>query len=280
VTNTLKSDKIAGAIFGFAIGDAMGATTEFMTDVQIQKTYGKVVNIIGGGWLNLKAGQITDDTQMSMCIMEAIMSTNNIINCSREDEIAKEFIQNVSNNFINWYKSNPIDIGAQCSRGIRNLIQGAKTEIEPTALGNGSLMRALPCSLLGLFNCNVLQGRLTHNNLKCDQIVSEYSRLIQNHLDGNLLMLNIKGLMEPSGYIVNTYNNALYWSSNFNFEDAIIGAVNHGGDADTIGAITGSLSGAKYGYSAIPLKWINQLDQDTKNSLNIFINFVIKCLQI
>lgn len=49
-----KSNKIAGAIYGFAIGDAMGATTEFMTWQQVQKFHGKVTNIVGGGWLNLK----------------------------------------------------------------------------------------------------------------------------------------------------------------------------------------------------------------------------------
>ena len=68
-----KKSKIAGAVFGFAIGDAMGATTEFMTDSQIKNKYGQVTEIVGGGWLNLKAGQVTDDTQMTICVMDALM---------------------------------------------------------------------------------------------------------------------------------------------------------------------------------------------------------------
>lgn len=47
---SISKNKIAGAVYGFAIGDAMGATTEFMTHEQIRKVYGKVTNIIGGGW--------------------------------------------------------------------------------------------------------------------------------------------------------------------------------------------------------------------------------------
>lgn len=45
--NTIRN-KIAGVIYGFAIGDAMGATTEFMNPKQIKKQYGKVTDIIGG----------------------------------------------------------------------------------------------------------------------------------------------------------------------------------------------------------------------------------------
>jgi ADP-ribosyl-[dinitrogen reductase] hydrolase len=43
------------------------------------------------------------------------------------------------------------------------------------------------------------------------------------------------------------------------FADAVILAVNLGGDADTIGAITGSLAGAYWGATAIPPLWRVQL---------------------
>ena len=37
-----------------------------------------------------------------------------------------------------------------------------------------------------------------------------------------------------------------------NFEDAMIAAVNHGGDSDSTGAVTGNILGAAIGYEAIP----------------------------
>lgn len=77
--STIKN-KIAGAMYGFAIGDAMGATTEFMNPTEIKKKYGKVTDIIGGGWLNLKAGEVTDDTQMTMCVIEAVMNSDRLDN--------------------------------------------------------------------------------------------------------------------------------------------------------------------------------------------------------
>ena len=45
---TSFQSKIKGALYGFAIGDAMGATTEFMTEASIKAQHGKVKNIIGG----------------------------------------------------------------------------------------------------------------------------------------------------------------------------------------------------------------------------------------
>ena len=51
------------------------------------------------------------------------------------------------------------------------------------------------------------------------------------------------------------------------FEDAVIYAVNLGGDADTIGAITGGLAGAIYGSKGIPLRWIDALANPRNNAL-------------
>lgn len=270
--NTIMRDKIAGAVFGFAIGDAMGATTEFMSDRQIKRNFGQVTDIIGGGWLRLKPGNVTDDTQMTMCVMDALMKYPNT---------QKQFKKVCMNNFIQWYKSNPPDVGGQCSRGIQHFVMtGRYITADNTALGNGSLMRAMPCALLGKDRMNVIQGAITHNNSKCAQIIQDYSSLIQDYLANKTYTGNIKSLLEPSGYIVNTFNNSVYWSCMDNFEEAIIGAVNHGGDADTIAAITGSLAGARFGYKNIPERWINQLNFDVKMFLKKFINFTFAYLQI
>eukprot|EP01121_Diplochlamys_sp_Union-15-3_P013282 TRINITY_DN409_c0_g1_i4.p1 TRINITY_DN409_c0_g1~~TRINITY_DN409_c0_g1_i4.p1 ORF type:complete len:346 (-),score=65.15 TRINITY_DN409_c0_g1_i4:86-988(-) len=46
-----------------------------------------------------------------------------------------------------------------------------------------------------------------------------------------------------------------------NPEQCIIKAVNMAGDADTVGAITGSMIGALHGNSWIPDRWLNELEQ-------------------
>ena len=262
-----KKSKIAGAVYGFAIGDAMGATTEFMTENQIKTIFGKVTDIVGGGWLNLKPGDVTDDTQMTMCVMDAAIASG-----GSDDRFRKACIAN----FIEWYKSNPPDVGGQCARGIQALMHGMLAQDTESA-GNGSLMRALPCALLGWKQRNLVQGWLTHMNDECMAAISWYHDVIQRTLRGNYIWSQFEDLnsclKEPTGYVKNTLINARIWASEPIFEECIIGAVNHGGDADTIAAIAGGISGTRFGYEAIPQKWIDKLNPQVKTKLDEFIAF-------
>jgi ADP-ribosylglycohydrolase len=43
-------------------------------------------------------------------------------------------------------------------------------------------------------------------------------------------------------------------------ESALLLAVNHGGDSDSTGAITGNLLGAIHGERAIPRRWLDALE--------------------
>lgn len=279
--NTNLRNKIAGAIYGFAIGDAMGATTEFMTSEQIKKVYGKVTNIIGGGWLRLQPGEITDDTQMTMCVMSALM---------RKPKDSNEFQKFCEDNFVHWVNSRPKDIGAQCSKAIKCIINHQVVSLDESALGNGSLMRAMPLAVLNLPHLNIIQGRITHNNNFCSKIIIDYTTLIQGLLNDDYEKINsvigdyeVYGhvrLYEPTGFIYDTFNNSIVWLQELTFKDAIIGAVNHGGDADTIAAITGSLAGAKHGFNDIPKDWIKALNPDVKEFLERFAKFTFECLQI
>ena len=56
----------------------------------------------------------------------------------------------------------------------------------------------------------------------------------------------------------------------------IIKIVNLGGDADTIGAITGGLAGAYYGYDAIPQRWIEAIPADIRERLDAFAKWVVR----
>jgi len=67
--------------------------------------------------------------------------------------------------------------------------------------------------------------------------------------------------LESSGYVVHTLQTALYYAMTADTaEDAIVTAVNRGGDTDTIGAVTGAVAGARFGADALPDRWLNTID--------------------
>ena len=62
------------------------------------------------------------------------------------------------------------------------------------------------------------------------------------------------------GHTVMTMQAGLWAATTpLDFEEALVALVNAGGDTDTNGALAGAMLGARYGASAIPLRWINHV---------------------
>lgn len=59
-----------------------------------------------------------------------------------------------------------------------------------------------------------------------------------------------------------TWYIAVYCSLKYidSFEDAVVASINHSGDSDSTGAVTGNIMGAILGYNAIPKYYIEQLE--------------------
>ena len=269
------SERIAGALYGFAIGDAMGATTEFMSPEKIKAVYGEVNDIIGGGWLHIKAGEVTDDTQMMLCVADALIDSDLMFGHSG-------FLSGCCSNFVAWFNSKPKDIGNACREAIVRCkykpcsawFDVAKSDEK---LGNGSLMRCLfPAILYAITNNFIyrwaahVQGRLTHNNAVCERYIREYCNALASLAIDEVPACFIKAdKSDNSGKIDATFNSAVYHALTADtFEESIVNAVNCGGDADTIAALTGGLSGFKFGLSAIPKRWIEKLDEDVVEKLD------------
>jgi ADP-ribosyl-[dinitrogen reductase] hydrolase len=271
-----KIEKKAQAAFlGLALGDALGATTEFMTPYEIKAKYGVLRKIIGGGWLHLRPGQVTDDTQMSIYLARAI-------------EAAQGWqLITIAEYFSQWMKSRPVDIGATCARGIRTYLLKGTTEMPYNEwdAGNGAVMRMAPVALYTLGNEEQLedyavqQAHLTHHHPLSDAACITIGRMVQQAVLGAPLeqlrrLANELVQAHPqfsfkrydghsSPYVVDTLKtvfNFLFTTSDF--ETCLIGVVNQGGDADTTGAIAGMIAGALYGPAGLPKVWIKRLDKE------------------
>jgi ADP-ribosylglycohydrolase len=63
-----------------------------------------------------------------------------------------------------------------------------------------------------------------------------------------------------SGYVVDTLEASTWCVLNSSsFEEAVLKAVNLGGDTDTTGCVTGGLAGCWYGIESIPGEWLEQI---------------------
>lgn len=266
-------ERALGAYLGLAVGDALGATVEFLTRSEIETQYGTHCRIIGGGWLRLKPGQVTDDTQMSLHLGRSIMT-------------AKGWdLREACEEFVKWLKTKPVDIGNTCRRGIRRyMTEGSlSTPYHDGDAGNGAAMRVVPLALATLFTPDLFerwcleQCHITHNHPLSDDATLTLGRMTQALVRGggikdardhaNALIAKHKTFkFDPyrgnsSAYVVDTVQTVLhFYFRTDTFRNCLVEVVNQGGDADTTGAIAGMLAGATYGASSIPEAWRLKLD--------------------
>jgi ADP-ribosyl-[dinitrogen reductase] hydrolase len=271
-SQTSLRERALGAYLGLAVGDALGAPVEFMTPREIRSAHGTLRHMAGGGWLRLKPGQVTDDTQMSLHLGRALIAAG----AWNPRAAAEEFAA--------WWRTRPIDIGNTCRRGIvRYITLGTLSgPVNEGDGGNGAAMRILPLALATLHDAALFaaaaveQARITHNHPLSDAATVALGRLAQCLMRGDdaagravaddLVARHRQFAYAPyggraSGYIVDTVQTVLHgFFCTSSFEDCLVTVVNLGEDADTTGAIAGMLAGARYGVAAIPSAWLNKLE--------------------
>ena len=168
-------DRARAAFLGLAIGDALGATVEFMTAGEIRAAHGVHRELSGGGWLRLRPGQVTDDTEMSLAMARAV------------DAAGGWSAPAVAAAFAAWLTGRPTDVGSTCRAGIRRFMLDGTTEGQPGEwdAGNGAAMRVLPVALLtlgddaALRRVAVAQARITHHHPLSDAACVLVARLVQ-----------------------------------------------------------------------------------------------------
>ncbi|MEE8471477.1 MAG: ADP-ribosylglycohydrolase family protein [Dehalococcoidia bacterium] len=277
--------RFQGCLVGLAVGDSLGAPMEGMSRVGIEGRYGRVTEMLGGGWHGLEPGGCTDDTAMMLCIARSIVEKGHF---DPQDVAAK---------FLHWFDAGPIGIGRTTWVALSEMKGGASWEeagkiahqrLGGMSAGNGSVMRCGPIGLLDFDNHERLvedsigSSRITHWDPQAcwgavavnlaiaeilrgekDDLLSRVGRKVAQTevMDAVHGVARLKVLdLEPSAYVLDTLQAALWCFLNTSsFEDALVTAVNLGGDTDTVGAVCGALAGAGYGLEAIPQRWQDPL---------------------
>jgi len=129
-------DRALGAYLGLAVGDALGAPLEFLTAREIA-LQGRHTEMTGGGWLKLRPGQVTDDTEMALCLGRAWLQAGGWD------------VRAAAEQFAAWLRCHPIDVGNTCRRGIRRyMVAGTlQAPLSEGDGGNGAAMRIAPIAL-------------------------------------------------------------------------------------------------------------------------------------
>lgn len=271
--------RILGGLFGVACGDSLGGTLEFLTQNEGKRKYGYLTEIIGGGCWDLEPGEITDDTMMTIAVAEGILDD------------PENPINYIGERFMEWYLSDPKDVG--------NIIDVALSEYKRNkdwartakfahdycsgmSAGNGSLMRCISVALYyedinKMIDVTEQQSKLTHFDEKATRACIFYNKLVNKYINGASKIPAIREMinefpeykavfnirkeeLKPSGYVVDTLICSLYsFLNTTTFEEAVCEAVNLCGDADTVGAIVGGLSGVYYGFDSIPERWKDKI---------------------
>lgn len=296
--------KIFGMVFGHALGDAIGAPSEFpiiqeytgKLEVPMKRAAKPVFRIPEK---NLVVGQLTDDTEMAMTLSYILMK-----GYTKEKAVME---------YMSWANSGIPFLGKNTS----NLLKGIKTykgydkrfqkHVNPDNQSNGPLMRAYPLVVAKEFIKDDVF--ITNPNELCLEMVRIYVEAIQDALknkDKNTILENaIHKASKPEtketlnqvkkrkkrdvsgkskGWIVHSFYCAFYALYNFNsFKEGIDGIMflddffnpdvrkpfnkNSRGntDTDTNCAIAGALLGAYYGF-------LNMCkDVTTKKNLQILV---------
>jgi ADP-ribosyl-[dinitrogen reductase] hydrolase len=247
-----------------------------------------VTNMIGGGAHGLIPGQWTDDTSMALCL------ASSLVDCEAFD--LKDQIDRYCAWFEDGYWSSTgycFDIG----RTVLSALHSYRRTGNPCAgsghartAGNGCIMRLAPVAMFfypdeeAAMRFSAESATTTHQVPECLDAATILGRTIVRALRG----LPKDAVLEPlalasespqlqdvargcylskrynqirgSGYVTECLEAALWcFAHTDSFENAVLKAVNLGGDADTTAAVCGQIAGSFYGERAIPRTWLRSL---------------------
>lgn len=272
--------RAVGAFIGLAIGDAMGAPLEGLPPRPFA-----VTEMSGGGIHNAFPGTYTDDTLQASALAETLIRCGGF----DPDDFARRLVR--------AYHTAPQFFGPT-SRAVLGLIEGG---VDPEAAArmvheerggsrsNGSVMRGIP---VGIFyppgevrEVSLAASRVTHFDPVAGEASAFVNRMVSGMCRGEeagtafdralaaCRNAELQGLFddyrahppEPSLDAVLATHCAIWVCMGASsFYDAVVTAINLGGDADTVGAIAGGLAGARFGYEAIPASWLAALQDREK----------------
>lgn len=279
-----------GALLGLVAGNQLGVPTEHLGTAEvIRKTF-------PNGVLDLasppKNSPYDDDAAMTLLLGESLLE------CKGFDavDVAGRWVKwmKVDGRGIGVTTRRALTL---IDRGKEPFEAGriVRQENPQKSAGNGSVMRCLPVGLRfredldRLIRVSTQQAAITHSDERCTWGAAAVNLAVRELLHGNIYFVDEvlhhlrdrapRPLVEAihrvpregqddlpvtvageSGYVVHCVEIAFWFATHDRtLEDALVYLAGAGGDTDTNAAVAGALLGARYGESALPPRWVDQM---------------------
>lgn len=174
-------DRVAGALLGVHVGDALGAGCEFMSPAQVQEHFPLGVwQITGGGAFDWEPGAATDDTSLTKAVLDAYL------------ESPDDAVRSAADHMLAWMHTGPPDVGMATHIGLSRYEDSgdpAQAGAGHGQAGNGSLMRTIPVGLARADKRRrhqeaVAISAITHDDARCTGACVAYCDLVDDLVDG------------------------------------------------------------------------------------------------
>jgi ADP-ribosyl-[dinitrogen reductase] hydrolase len=266
--------------------EAAGARLEFRHERFSKKLVEQALHMICESTSGIYPGQITDNSEMEIALLGALLESSN-----------EEYfpIELVAKKYTEWYKSNPFDVGQTITFALlsannaEDMLNNAY-EYNNDSESNGSLMRCIPLAIFGInrepeqvMQLVSLESELTHPNklvgevsglycviiahilrhkiknkpINIDRLLDMVSKLSTNQkvklwIDSAYKLTNLNNYdsIKNEGHVKHSFIFVIYFLRNINnytYEQAISEVIQCGGDTATNAKIVGNLFGAYYG---------------------------------
>jgi ADP-ribosylglycohydrolase len=288
-------DAFRGSLLGTAVGDALGRPLKGWSAARIAREHGEVREMFGH-----PRGRYTEDTQMTIAVAEWLLE-DELDGGALARRIQKAYNANRDYGRTTTDVMRRLRAGEDWQTAADHAFargsfgHGAAARIAPCALrfhgdrdaleraveGCASVTHSHPLGIAGaLLQARQIALALAQRgspldpaafavDLRSTTASTEFRHKVRSVEDMLAKRAGASAARDRLGCnatALGSVTTALYCflCHAESFEDAVVFAVNLGGESDAIGAMTGAIAGAYHGERAIPARWLEQLEEGEK----------------
>lgn len=302
MASNVREDQFTGTMVGLAVGDALGLPTEFISRARILARFGPqgLTGFAPGN--GHPAGTFTDDTQMSLAVAEGLLAAqgedlDELLRC-----ICSRFVawarspdndrapgntclagcRNLERG-VPWREAGVANskgcgtamrvapVGLRFYQDLERVAEVARATALPThghpAAVEGAAAAALMVALaLRGQGPEEIYGEILR---RCGGRSEDFDTClarVPGSLDSPPDKVLARGGLGEAWVAEEAVASALYcvWRHPDDYRAAVLEAINTDGDSDSIGAIAGSVVGARLGLGGIPAAWVQGVEESAR----------------